>query len=160
MRSDGQNQNVEEDEIVGAQIKARTRTPGRPKKVIRNPYGRKGRPKANEDDEYLPPENADHNARDGDIEANLVEIIEPRNLKEALRSPQFTEWKSAIMEELDSLTSRKTWEVTELPRGRKCLGCRWVFKLKTNTEGKVTRYKARLVAQGFSQEKGVDYSET
>ncbi|CAK9803102.1 Retrovirus-related Pol polyprotein from transposon TNT 1-94 [Anthophora quadrimaculata] len=60
----------------------------------------------------------------------------------------------------ESLSNRNTWEVTELPKGRKCIGCKWVFKLKTNTEGKITRYKARLVAQGFSQKKGVDYSET
>lgn len=75
-------------------------------------------------------------------------------------SPQAAQWKHAIKDELGSLTTRKTWEVTTIPDGRKCIGSRWVFKLKKNSEGVVTRYKARLVAQGFSQEKGINYNET
>jgi len=64
-----------------------------------------------------------------------------------------------MKEELVSLTQRKTWETAHLPEGKRCVGCKWVFKLKTDADGRITRYKARLVAQGFTQEKGIDYAE-
>ena len=51
-------------------------------------------------------------------------------------------------------------ELTELPKGRKAVGCKWVFKINRNADGSVEIYKARLVAQGFSQRYGVDYDET
>ncbi|CAK9816510.1 Retrovirus-related Pol polyprotein from transposon TNT 1-94 [Anthophora quadrimaculata] len=153
-----QNESEEhpDSEIVGVQEPRQISRRGRSRKLIRNPYGRKGKPKNQEIGE-----NEDENSTiESDIETNFLEIIEPETVEEALASPQARQWKNAIREELDSLSNRNTWEVTELPKGRKCIGCKWVFKLKTNTEGKITRYKARLVAQGFSQKKGVDYSET
>ena len=52
------------------------------------------------------------------------------------------------------------WEVVEPPKDRKIVGSKWVFKVKTNEDGKVERYKARLVAQGFTRVKGADYDET
>ena len=52
------------------------------------------------------------------------------------------------------------WELTELPKGRKAVGSKWVFKAKTDVDGQVERYKARLVPQGFSQKFGTDYDET
>ena len=52
------------------------------------------------------------------------------------------------------------WDLVDLPKERKPIGCKWVFKVKTNEEGEVERYKARLVAQGFTQVKGADYDET
>ncbi len=51
-------------------------------------------------------------------------------------------------------------ELTELPKGRKAVGCKWVFKITRNADGSVEIYRARLVAQGFSQRYGVDYDET
>lgn len=93
------------------------------------------------------------------MEINLVELIESRDLDDALTSPQATEWKRAINEEIRSLESQETWEITDLP-GKQCIGCKWVFKLKKSTEGKVMRFKTRLVAQGFFQEKEINYNET
>ena len=52
------------------------------------------------------------------------------------------------------------YELTELPKGRRAVGCKWVFKIKHNADGSIERYKARLVAQGYSQRYGVDYDET
>ena len=62
--------------------------------------------------------------------------------------------------EIDSLHDHNIWELVELPEGRKPVGSKWVFKLKTNADGSVERCKARLVAQGYSQKEGLDYDET
>ncbi len=59
-----------------------------------------------------------------------------------------------------SLERNDVWDLVELPEKRKVVGSKWVFKLKTNEDGTTSRYKARLVAQGFSQQKGSDYDET
>lgn len=62
-------------------------------------------------------------------------------------------------EEVNSLMKNQTWVLCDLPKGRKAVGCKWLFKVKTNQKGEIDRYKARLVAQGFSQKFGVDYDE-
>jgi transposase InsO family protein len=86
-------------------------------------------------------------------------LPEPRNLKEALMGRERAEWLAACKRELRSLREHGTWELTQLPRGRKAIGTKWVFRRKLEADG-TTRYKARLVAQGFSQREGVDYNET
>ena len=85
---------------------------------------------------------------------------EPKNLGEAMASPERSKWQGAVTEELQSLQKHEVWELVELPEGRKAVGNRWVFKVKVNAEGEVERYKARLVAQGYSQKYGSDYNET
>ena len=64
------------------------------------------------------------------------------------------EWKAACYEELESLDKREVFELTNLPKGHKTIGCRWVFDVKGDS-----RKKARLVAQGFSQVEGVDFNK-
>jgi len=53
-----------------------------------------------------------------------------------------------------------TWTLVPLRPGRKPVSCKWVFKIKQGVNGEVERYKARLVARGFTQTYGVDYNET
>lgn len=84
----------------------------------------------------------------------------PKTHVQAMRSPQAKEWIAAIKKEYESLLSNKTWEVVDRPEGVPLVGCRWVFDLKFDTDGSIKRYKARLVAQGYSQTLGVDYFET
>jgi hypothetical protein len=70
------------------------------------------------------------------------------------------QWEQAILNEYDSLVKNKTWILTTLSAGRKAISCKWVFKHKTNENGEVVRFKARLVARGFTQVYGVDYMDT
>lgn len=81
----------------------------------------------------------------------------PRNVQEALND---LNWKLAVMEEMNALRRSGTWEIVDPPRGKKIVGCKWVFTIKCNADGSVERYKARLVAKGFTQTYGIDYQET
>ena len=58
-----------------------------------------------------------------------------------------------------TLSGNHTWELVDLPPGAKAIGCGWVFKVKRTASGSVERYKARIVAKGYSQRPGVDYTE-
>ena len=64
----------------------------------------------------------------------------------------------AMQEEMDSLHKNKTYELIEIPKGKKALRNKWVFKIKKDSE-KLVKYKARLVLKGFSQKHGVDFDE-
>jgi len=101
-----------EEEIVGASTPQNKPKRGRPKKRINNPYGRKGKLANNEviDPVLSQEERRECDSECSDIEANFAEIIEPQSLEEALRSPQATQWKRAIKEELNSLEDRQTWK--------------------------------------------------
>jgi transposase InsO family protein len=94
------------------------------------------------------------------VEAADSEALEPRNLAEAKRRPDWPLWEQAIREELDTLRTAGTWRLEHAPPGAIVIGSKWVFKAKKDASGKVVRYKARLVAQGFSQVEGVDYFDT
>ncbi|WKA09255.1 hypothetical protein VitviT2T_026920, partial [Vitis vinifera] len=73
---------------------------------------------------------------------------------------KYPKWKAAVDEEVRALEKNGTWEITDLPRGKKPVGCKWIFTVKYKADGNVDRYKARLVAKGFTQSYGIDYQET
>ncbi|KAH9088139.1 hypothetical protein Ae201684P_002241 [Aphanomyces euteiches] len=84
----------------------------------------------------------------------------PSTYQEAMESDNASKWKDACESEIKSLLDNKTWDVVELPQGRKAIGCKWVFKVKEKADGSIDKYKARLVAKGYSQTFGIDYEET
>ena len=72
----------------------------------------------------------------------------PKIVQEALNSKP---WKDAINEELQALEKNKTREVMDLPKGKKTVGCRWIYTIKYKVDGTIERSKARLVAIGYTQ---------
>ena len=65
-----------------------------------------------------------------------------------------------MKEELDALTKNYTWDLVTLPYRQSVVGCKWIYKIKTRSNGSIERYKARFVTKGFTQEYGIDYEET
>ena len=88
-----------------------------------------------------------------------ADINEPINLDEAFSGENSAQWKQATDSEFNSLVENDTWELVSLPKGKNIVGSKWVFKVKRDENGCVQRYKARLVAQGYSQAEGIDYFE-
>ena len=65
-----------------------------------------------------------------------------------------------MTEELEGLETNHTWDIVPLPPLKRPIGCKWVFTIKYLSDGRIERYKARLVAQGYNQVYGIDYGET
>ena len=85
---------------------------------------------------------------------------DPKSLKEAMCSPEWPEWEKAIQTELETLRKMGTWELCDPPEGCKPIMNKWVFVKKYDKDGNLQKFKARLVARGFTQVPGMDYNET
>ncbi|KAL4324674.1 hypothetical protein GQ457_11G025050 [Hibiscus cannabinus] len=86
----------------------------------------------------------------------LVDQDEPKTYQEAVASPDSEKWLEAMRSEMDFMSDNQVWTLVEPPEGIKPIGCKWVFKKKTDMDGNVQTYKGRLVAKGFRQIHGVE----
>ena len=101
--------------------------------------------------------------RDSSFKCNVSiesKNFEPSNLKEALLSPHKAKWEEAIHLELEAHQKNGTWELIKGSERQQTIGSKWVFKIKKGSNGTPIKYKARLVAQGFQQIAGIDFTET
>ena len=90
---------------------------------------------------------------------NLVlftSISDPTTFEEAIQS---SKWRVAMDLEIEAIERNGTWELTDLPKGMKKIGVKWVFKTKLNENGEVDKCKAWLVVKGYAQQHGIDYTE-
>ncbi|KAH9120221.1 hypothetical protein AeMF1_007508, partial [Aphanomyces euteiches] len=83
----------------------------------------------------------------------------PLSFSDVDKSPNRLKWLEATQDEYESLVKNGTWTLTDLPPGREALKCKWLWRIKFDAEGNMTKFKARLVLKGYMQRYGVDYLE-
>nr|GFB93902.1 retrovirus-related Pol polyprotein from transposon TNT 1-94 [Tanacetum cinerariifolium] len=88
------------------------------------------------------------------------DLGEPANYKAAMLDPDKVIWQGTMDEEMNSMKVMKVWIVVDLPHNAKVVRSKWLYKKKTDMDGKVHTYKARLVAKCCTQTYGIDYEET
>lgn len=84
-------------------------------------------------------------------------IQERSSYQEAITDPR---WIEAMRSEIQTLQDNHTWDLVSLPPGKFPIGCRWVYKVKLESNGDMGRFKVRLVAKGYTQMEGLDFHET
>jgi hypothetical protein len=82
----------------------------------------------------------------------LTDSSEPKCYEEAMQVDTKKKWEQGMKEEMDSMVNNWTWDLVQVPAGKRALQNKWVYKLKEEDGGK-KRYKARLVVKGFAQRK-------
>jgi hypothetical protein len=98
-----------------------------------------------------------HSLADFHCYSVIATLHEPRSYREASIDPL---WQQATSEELQALEKTHTWDLVDLSPNKTPVGCKWVYKIKTRSDGTIEHYKARLVAKGYTQEYGINYEET
>ncbi|CAL2277125.1 unnamed protein product [Prunus armeniaca] len=88
---------------------------------------------------------------------NISRLVEPSSYEQACHDPH---WVAAMNSELQALEDNHTWSLVPLPPGHRPIGSKWIFRIKYHSDGSVDCYKARLVAQGFNQREGIDFTDT
>jgi hypothetical protein len=99
------------------------------------------------------------------VDDNVIMFIHeddnvPETYQEIFKSPNSKEWFEAVEYELNALKRNQTWTLVDRPANKNIISCRYIFRIKRDQYGKIDRYRARLVARGFSQRQGQDFSET
>lgn len=89
--------------------------------------------------------------------AAITQHNEPRFFAQAAQDPK---WVEAMKAEVKALEENGTWTLQELPKGKRAIDSKWVYKIKYKPNGEIERYKARLVAKGFTQMEGIDFHDT
>ena len=94
--------------------------------------------------------------------ANIVLLAaggDPATYEDAINGPDASKWKDSMRDELQSLAEQEVFDVVLREPGTRCVGAKWFYKVKTNEHNQPVRFKSRLVAKGFTQIEGIDYSD-
>ena len=89
--------------------------------------------------------------------SSVSTVFEPKTYKQASIIPH---WQHAMTNEIIALEQNKTWDLVILPPNKFVIGCKWIYKVKFQADGQVERYKACLVAKGYTQQEGIDFLDT
>jgi hypothetical protein len=89
--------------------------------------------------------------------SSISNVIEPIIVYE---ENEHDECKNSMLEEYESIMKNNTWDLTELPKQKNPIECKWLYKPKFKSYGSIEKHKARLVAKGYSKKEGIDYAET
>src|SRR5258708_21455479 len=92
--------------------------------------------------------------------AQDVTTSDPRTYAQAMACPDAAEWELACDDERRAFERMGVYEVGPHPKGRKVVGSRWVFRIKRGPDGTIQKYKARVIAQGFTQVENINYNKT
>jgi hypothetical protein len=99
-----------------------------------------------------------------DYEVYVSEEIQmdgdPTSFEKGMRSAHSSKWLEAMEDEMRSMSTNRVWDLEEIIEGVKTIGCKWVYKMKCDSKGNIERFKARLMAKGFTQRKDIDYTKT
>ena len=87
---------------------------------------------------------------------HVAEVREPESYAEVAK---YANWRVVMEEEMHALAENETWDLVDATKALKPIRCRWVYKVKYNTDSSINRYKAWLVAKGYAQQHGIDYDE-
>ncbi|GJS04091.1 putative RNA-directed DNA polymerase [Tanacetum coccineum] len=151
-------ESVDEEPIITTDTQQEVVTPVKPDDIsllIRRTSSRVSKPSQDPQFYY-----GFHIEEDKISDSTLTELNKPANYKEAMASPESSKWKEAMKSEVQSMYDNQVWNLVDTTTGFKTVGCKWIFKKKTNMDGKVHTYKARLVAKGYTQTHEIDYEET
>ena len=90
----------------------------------------------------------------------MTHVINTKELVTFEQAKDKKEWMDAMIEEYNSIIKNDTWELIELPKDKVPIGSKWLFKSKFKANGSIEKYKAILVAKGYSQQESIDYEDT
>ncbi|ONK64083.1 uncharacterized protein A4U43_C07F21910 [Asparagus officinalis] len=93
------------------------------------------------------------------LSIEVVDDMVPSTFREAESSSNSIRWMEAMEEEIRSLQKNDTWKLAKLPKGKKAIGCKWVYMKKDGSSIGDIRYKDKFVAKGYAQLEGIDYNK-
>ena len=95
-----------------------------------------------------------------EFDYNIGAENDPETFDQAMSCKKSNLWYDTMKDKINSMHSKKVWNLVELPNREKTIGCNWVFKTKRDSLGNIQRYKERFIAKGFTQKERIDYIET